>query len=61
MSEVEQLIKTTLSEIERILSTKSVVGEPMTVEGNTIIPLVAICNFCLSFSQLQIFIYPYGN
>lgn len=42
MSEVEQLIKTTLNEIERILSTKSVVGEPMTVEGNTIIPLVAI-------------------
>ena len=42
MSEVEQLIKTTLGEIERILSTKAVVGEPMTIDGNTIIPLVSI-------------------
>jgi len=42
MADVEQLIKTTLTEIERILSTKSVVGEPMTVEGNTIIPLVSV-------------------
>ena len=42
MSEVEQLIKTTLGEIERILSTKAVVGEPITIEGNTIIPLVSI-------------------
>lgn len=42
MEDVQNLVKTTLSEIERILSTKSVVGEPMTVEGNTIIPLVSI-------------------
>jgi uncharacterized spore protein YtfJ len=42
MEEVQNLIKTTLSEIERVLSTKAVVGEPMTVEGNTIIPLVSI-------------------
>ena len=42
MSEIESLIKTTLSEIERILSSKSVVGEPITVEGNTIIPLMSI-------------------
>ena len=42
MADVEQLIKTTLTEIERILSTKAVVGEPMTVEGNTIIPLVSL-------------------
>jgi uncharacterized spore protein YtfJ len=42
MSEVEQLIKTTLGEIERILSTKTVVGEPMTIDGITIIPLVSI-------------------
>jgi uncharacterized spore protein YtfJ len=42
MAEVEQLIKTTLSEIERILSTKTVVGDPITIEGNTIIPLIAI-------------------
>jgi len=42
MADVEQLVKTVLGEIERILSTKAVVGEPMTVEGNTIIPLIAI-------------------
>ncbi len=42
MADVEQLIKTTLSEIERILSTKTVIGDPITIEGNTIIPLVAI-------------------
>ena len=42
MSEIESLIKTTLGEIERILSSKSVVGEPITVEGNTIIPLMSI-------------------
>ena len=42
MKDIEGLMKTCLAEIERILSTKSVVGEPMTVEGNTIIPLVSI-------------------
>ena len=42
MADVEQLVKTTLGEIERILSTKAVVGEPMTIEGNTIIPLVSM-------------------
>ena len=42
MEEIQELIKTSLSEIERILSTKSVVGEAITVEGNTIIPLVSI-------------------
>jgi uncharacterized spore protein YtfJ len=42
MADVEQLVKTTLGEIERILSTKAVVGEPMTIEGNTIIPLVSL-------------------
>ena len=42
MEEVENLVKTTLGEIEKLLTTKSVVGEPMTVEGNTIIPLVSL-------------------
>lgn len=42
MEEVQNLVKTCLGEIERILSTKSVVGEPMTVEDNTLIPLVSI-------------------
>ncbi|MGE0865282.1 MAG: GerW family sporulation protein [Vicinamibacterales bacterium] len=42
MEQVESLLKTTLGEIERLLNTKSVVGEPITVDGNTVIPLVSI-------------------
>ena len=42
MKDVEELVKTSLGEVEKLLSTKSVVGEPIVVEGNTIIPLVSI-------------------
>ena len=42
MDHVESLLKTTLGEIERLLSTRTVVGEPINVEGNTVIPLVAV-------------------
>ena len=42
MEEVENLIKLCIGQVERMLTTKTVVGEPMTVEGNTIIPLVRI-------------------
>jgi uncharacterized spore protein YtfJ len=42
MEHVESLLKATLGEIERLLNTRTVVGEPMTVEGNTLIPLVAV-------------------
>ena len=42
MEHVESLLKTTLAEIERLLNTRTVVGDPITVEGNTIIPLVAV-------------------
>lgn len=42
VEDVQGLVKTTLGEVEHILSTKTVVGEPMTVEGNTIIPIVSI-------------------
>ncbi|HSG01931.1 MAG TPA: spore germination protein GerW family protein [Vicinamibacterales bacterium] len=42
MEHVENLLKTTLGEIERLLTTKTVVGEPIEVEGNTIIPLISI-------------------
>lgn len=42
MENVENLVKTALGEIERLLSTKTVVGEPITAEGNTIIPLISI-------------------
>lgn len=42
MEYVENLLKTALGEIERLLTTKTVVGEPIEVEGNTIIPLISI-------------------
>jgi uncharacterized spore protein YtfJ len=41
MEHVENLLKVNLSEIERLLSTKSVVGEPMKIEGVTLIPLIS--------------------
>ena len=39
---VENLVKTTMGEVEKVLSTKTVFGEPMTVSGRTLIPLVAV-------------------
>lgn len=42
MEDVEKLLKAAMSEIERVLSTKTVIGEPMIVEGNTLIPLVSV-------------------
>jgi uncharacterized spore protein YtfJ len=42
MEVVENLVKTTLGEIEKVLTTRTVVGEPMTLEGATLIPLVSV-------------------
>lgn len=42
MEDVQRLIKTAMEEIEHLLSSKTVVGEPISVEGNTIIPLVSV-------------------
>ena len=42
MEDLDNLLKTTLTEIERMLSTKTVVGEPFEIAGNTIVPLVAV-------------------
>jgi uncharacterized spore protein YtfJ len=42
MEVVENLVKATLGEIEKVLNTRTVVGEPITVEGATIIPLISI-------------------
>lgn len=41
MEVVENLVKTTLGEMEKVLSTKTVVGEPITIEGTTLIPLIS--------------------
>jgi uncharacterized spore protein YtfJ len=42
VEEVDSLVKTTLQEIEKVLSTRTVVGEPIAVEGATLIPLICI-------------------
>jgi uncharacterized spore protein YtfJ len=42
MEVVENLVKTTLGEIEKALSTRTVVGEPITIEGITLIPLISV-------------------
>lgn len=40
--DIEKLFKTTVDELEQMLSSKTVVGDPITVEGATIIPLVSL-------------------
>lgn len=42
MEEIDSLFDKAVNEIERMLSTKTVVGEPITIEGNTLIPLVSV-------------------
>ncbi len=42
MEDVEKLFDKAVSEIERMLNTKTVVGEPISIEGNTLIPLVSV-------------------
>ena len=42
MKDIESLFGKAIGEIERMLNTKTVVGDPITVEGNTLIPLVSV-------------------
>jgi uncharacterized spore protein YtfJ len=42
MKDIENLFGKAIGEIERMLNTKTVVGEPITVEGNTLIPLISV-------------------
>lgn len=42
MINVDDLLKTSMGEIERLLNTKTVVGEPITSGDATIIPLVSV-------------------
>ncbi len=42
MPDVEQIAKTMLGEIERLLDTKKVVGEPIVAGDSTLIPLVSL-------------------
>ena len=42
MEDIERLFDKAVAEIERMLNSKTVVGEPITVEGNTLIPLINV-------------------
>lgn len=42
MKEIESLFDKAISETERMLNTKTVVGEPIQVDGNTLIPLISL-------------------
>ena len=42
MQDLEQLLAKTVAETEKMLTTKTVVGEPMNVGGFTLIPLVSV-------------------
>ena len=42
MVEIEKLFDKAVAEIERMLNTKTVVGEPIIIEGTTLIPLVNV-------------------
>jgi len=42
MKDFDNLFGKAMVEIERMLNTKTVVGEPITVDGNTLIPLVSV-------------------
>jgi uncharacterized spore protein YtfJ len=42
MEDIENMVKTTLTQIEKVLSSKTVVGEPITVGETTLIPLLSM-------------------
>jgi uncharacterized spore protein YtfJ len=42
MEDIDKLFDKAIGEIERMLNTKTVVGEPITIQGNTLIPLVNV-------------------
>jgi uncharacterized spore protein YtfJ len=42
MEDVGKLFDRAVGEIERMLNTKTVVGEPIKIEGTTLIPLVSV-------------------
>ncbi len=41
MPDIQEIAKTTMGEIERLLTTKTVIGDPIPVDGATLIPLVS--------------------
>ena len=41
MTNVEQLLKNTVEELDRLLSAKNVLGDPIEKDGSTVIPIVS--------------------
>jgi uncharacterized spore protein YtfJ len=42
MSEIETLLKATIAEMERLLTSKTVIGEPITAGESTVVPLLSV-------------------
>lgn len=42
MDTSESMLKTSMAEIEKMLSTKTIVGDPITIDGNTVVPLISL-------------------
>lgn len=42
MEDINSLFDKAVTEIDRLINSKTVVGEPITVDGNTLIPLVNV-------------------
>ena len=42
MTESGEIIKTVVEQIEKVLNSKTVVGEPTVIQGTTIIPLISV-------------------
>ncbi len=42
MQDIESLFGKAIGEIERMLNTKTVVGDPITLDGKTLIPLISV-------------------
>jgi uncharacterized spore protein YtfJ len=42
VEDVENLVKTTMDEIDKMVTSKKVVGDPIEVDGKTLIPLISV-------------------
>jgi uncharacterized spore protein YtfJ len=42
MEVVESITRTTLQEIEKVLNTRTIVGDPIALDGRTVIPLISV-------------------
>ena len=42
MEVVESITRTTLQEIEKVLNTRTIVGDPIVMDGRTVVPLISV-------------------